>query len=284
MRKLRAADVDAREALPFHLLRARTRRDMRNHRKLFVIDGRIGYAGSQNIVDKNFRPGVVNRELVARVEGPAVAAIEAVVRGDWYLETERLPDDPLPIPPAVGDCALQLLPSGADYPLEGFETLLVWQLHQACERVVIATPYFIPDEDVLGAMRTAVARGVRIDLILSKVVDQALVNLAQCSYYDDLLRAGVHVHLFRDYLLHAKNVSVDGRLAIVGSSNVDLRSFQLNQEASLLLLDRASVERVEAVQRGYLDASDAVDLPSWRARPAPRKLIENIARLMSPLL
>jgi cardiolipin synthase len=284
IQRLREAGVEVREALPFRLLRGRTRRDMRNHRKLFVIDGMIGFAGSQNIVARDFRPGVVNRELVARVTGPVVVAMEAVVRADWFLETERMPGDDLPIPPATGTSCAQLLPSGADYPLEGFETLLVWQLHQACERVVMVTPYFIPDVDVLGAMRTAVARGVTIDLVVSAVVDQRLVHLAQCSYYDDLLSAGIRIHLFRDELLHAKNVSIDRRLAILGSSNVDLRSFQLNEEVSLLLLDTASVDRLEEVQRGYLEHSDEVELAAWRARPAIRKLIENIARLVSPLL
>jgi cardiolipin synthase len=284
LRLLRGEGVEVREALPFRLLRSRTRRDMRNHRKLFVIDGRIGYAGSQNIVDKSFRPKVVNRELVARVAGPAVASMEAIFRGDWSLETGLPPERPVPIPAAAGDAELQLLPSGADYPLEGFETLLVWQLHQARERAIIVTPYFIPDEDVLGAMESAVARGVTVDLVLSKTVDQPLVNLSQSSYYDGLLQAGVRVNLFRDFLLHAKNVSIDGRLAIVGSSNVDLRSFQLNEEVSLLLYDDKSIAEVEAIQLSCLQASDRLDLESWRRRPATRKLAENIARLLNSLL
>jgi cardiolipin synthase len=279
---LAAAGVEMVEALPFRWLRGRTRRDMRNHRKLFVIDGAIGFAGSQNIVSKQFRPGVTNRELVVRTTGPVVAEMEAVIRADWYLETETHPAPP-DIPPATGDACAQLLPSGADYPLEGFETLLVWQIHQARRRVVMVTPYFIPDEDVLDAMRTAVARGVEVRLIVSAVADQPLVNLAQRSYYDDLLKAGVHIHLFRDYLLHAKNVGIDGRFAVVGSSNVDLRSFQLNEEASLLLFDAPSVRAVEAVQQGYLDNSDELDLAAWRQRSMLHKLAENIARLVGSL-
>jgi cardiolipin synthase len=281
---LRQLGVEVREALPLHWLRRRTRRDMRNHRKIFVIDGRIGYAGSQNIVAKDFRPGIVNRELVARASGPVVASLETLFRGDWSLETGSPPDGPVAVPSATGTAMAQLLPSGADYPLEGFESLLVWQIQRACERVVIVTPYFIPDEDVLGAMRTAVARGVTVDLVVSGVVDQRLVNLSQSSYYDDLLVAGVRVNLFRDFLLHAKNVSIDGRLAVVGSSNVDLRSFQLNEEASLLLYDPGSIAAVEAIQRGYLEASDRLNIERWRARPRLRKLAENIARLVNSLL
>ena len=280
---LRKSGVEVVEALPFHLLRDRTRRDMRNHRKLFTIDGVVGYAGSQNLVSKTFRKGVVNHELVVRVTGPVVAEIEAVIRADWFLETQHMPDTPVDIPAPSGDAQAQLLPSGSDYPLEGFETLLVWQTHRASRRVVMATPYFIPDEDVLAAMRTAVARGVDVHLVLSEVVDQRLVNLAQRSYYDDLLRAGVRIHLFRGFLLHAKNVSIDGRLAIIGSSNVDLRSFQLNEEASLLLYDAPSVAALETVQHGYLEHSDEVLLDAWRQRPMVQKLLENLARLVGSL-
>lgn len=281
--RLNEAGVDARRALPFRLLHRRTRNDMRNHRKLFVIDGAIGYAGSQNIVAKDFRPGIVNRELVVRMTGPIVAEMDAVFVGDWYLETEAMLA-PAAIAAVDGEVVAQLLPSGADYPLEGFETLLVWQMHRAERRVIVATPYFVPDQDVLGAMRTAVARGVAVDLIVSRVADQKMVSFAQRSYFESLLAAGVSVHRYRDYLLHAKNVSIDGNLAIVGSSNVDLRSFQLNDEVSLLLYDAESVVQLEAIQRGYIDDSERLTLETWRRRPRAQKMLESIARLVSPLL
>lgn len=284
LRALKAADVDVRQALPFHLIRARTRRDMRNHRKLFVIDGTIGYVGSQNIVDKDFRPKVVNREILLRVTGPVVAAMTGVFLIDWYCETEMLLDPHPAIPARTGEAVLQMLPSGADYRLEGFETLLVWQVHAARHHAVIVTPYLIPDDALIGALRTAQARGVEIDLIVSAVADQWLVSLAQCSYYDALLRVGVRIHRYRDHLLHAKSVSIDRRLAIVGSSNVDLRSFQLNEEVSLLLHDSGSIDRLEAVQRGYMEQSDRLELEAWCRRPATRKLAENLARLSGPLL
>jgi cardiolipin synthase len=284
VRRLREAGVQTREALPLRWIRRATRRDMRNHRKLFIVDGRIGYAGSQNIVAKDFRPGVVNRELVARCTGPIVAEMEAVFLGDWFVETGTEPPVRIEPPSACGTAVLQLLPSGPEYPLEGFETLLVWQLHEARRSAMIVTPYFIPDQDVLGAMRTAVARSVEIDLVLSRVVDHPIVNLAQRSYYDELLRAGVRIHLFNRFLLHAKNVSIDGDLAIVGSSNVDLRSFQLNEEVSLLLHDRASVAKLEAIQRGYIEGSTQLRLETWAKRNRAVMVAENLARLVSPLL
>ncbi|HEX7853788.1 MAG TPA: cardiolipin synthase [Sphingobium sp.] len=285
LQMLRDAGVEVREALPVRLLWRRSRADMRNHRKLFVIDGVIGYAGSQNLVAKDFRPGVVNRELVARVTGPAVASMAAVVAGDWAIEgSEPMAPPPVTIPDMAGDAHVQLLPSGADYRLEGFETLLVWQLHRASRHVVLVTPYFIPDGDVIGAMRSAAARGVTVDLVVSAVVDQRIVHLAQCSYFDELLAAGIRIHAYRDYLLHAKNVSIDDALGVVGSSNVDLRSFQLNEEASLLLHDADTIARLKTIQAAYIAASDRLELDSWRARSRLRRLPENIARMMSPLL
>jgi cardiolipin synthase len=133
-------------------------------------------------------------------------------------------------------------------------------------------------------MRTAVARGVAVDLIVSRVADQKMVSLAQRSYFDSLLGAGVSIYRFRDYLLHAKNVSIDGRLAIVGSSNVDLRSFQLNDEVSLLLYDSDSVRRLEAIQQDYIAGSDRLTREEWQKRPRAQKMLESVARLVSPLL
>jgi cardiolipin synthase A/B len=284
LRLLRGGGVDARQALPLRFLRDRTRGDMRNHRKLYLVDGRVGYAGSQNIVAKDFRPGIVNKELVVRVEGPAVAAMGSVFQSDWFLETEELLDDP-PLPEPCGDgMVAQVLPSGADYPVEGFETLLVSQINAARSRVIVTTPYLIPDAALLNALRTAVLRGVEVHLIVSLVADQLLVSLAQRSYYDELLHIGVEIHRYRHFLLHAKHVSIDGRVAIVGSSNVDIRSFQLNAEVSVLLYDAAEVAILEAIQDGYIHASEKVDPKTWQERPLSRKLMENWARLISPLL
>ena len=121
-------------------------------------------------------------------------------------------------------------------------------------------------------------------IIVSKVVDQWLVSLAQASYYDELLKNGVHIHRYRSFLLHAKAVRIDNQLGIVGSSNVDLRSFQLNDEVSLLLLDHDTIASLDRILQNYLAASDELQLNFWRTRPRSRRLAENIARLLSPLL
>lgn len=284
LRLLREAGVETRAALPFRLLRGRTRRDMRNHRKLFVIDGAIAYTGSQNLVARDFRAGIVNDELVARVSGPAVAALSSVFLADWYLETERLLDREPAIPPPAGNAVLQALPSGADYPLLGFQTLLTWQVGQARAEIVIVTPYLIPDEGLLDALGTAALRGVEVRIIVSAVVDQWLVSLAQRSYYDELLSRGIKLYRYRRHLLHAKAVRIDDAFAVIGSSNFDIRSFQLNEEVSLLLLDRDSIAALATIEQGYLRDSTPLSLEEWRRRGLAVRLAENIARLISPLL
>ncbi|NIX76377.1 cardiolipin synthase [Microvirga terricola] len=284
---LKAGGVAVQLVLPVSLLRpTSTRADLRNHRKIAVIDGEIGYVGSQNIVNADFNAGIVNQELVVRTRGPVVLELQAVFVADWFLETEEVLDDPalFPEPRRLGDIVAQVLPSGPDYPEAGTGRLIEAMVHGARKRVVMTTPYFIPNEALLNALETAVLRGVEVHIVLSRPVDQVLVNLAQRSYYAELLEAGVRIHLYRDKLLHAKTVSVDNRVSLIGSSNIDIRSFVLNAEASVILFDREVNRLLRKEQERYFAASETLTLEAWNARPLYAKATENIARLMSPLL
>ena len=149
---------------------------------------------------------------------------------------------------------------------------------------MITTPYFIPNEALLHALETAVLRGVDVHLVLSKPVDQALVNLAQRSYYAGLLASGVNIHLYRDKLLHAKHLSVDEDISLIGSSNIDLRSFILNSEVSLVLFDRDGTSASTRSRSATSRRATNLQLERWNRRSLASKTIENIARLMSPLL
>lgn len=286
-RRLASGGVEIERALPVTFFRPRSARaDLRNHRKIAVIDGLYGYIGSQNLVAAEFSPGVVNRELVVRVSGPVVLELQAVFVADWFLETGRVLDAPRLFPHhhARAGVIAQLLPSGPDYPVAGVERLVVALVHGARRRIVITTPYFIPDEALLQALQTAVLRGVEVHLILSRIADHPLVSLAQRSYYDELLRAGVAIHLFREGLLHAKHLSIDDEIAVIGSSNIDIRSFLLNGEASLILYDEVATAGLQAEQAFTIAGSDRLEPAKWGQRSLPIKLVENIARLVSPLL
>jgi cardiolipin synthase A/B len=260
--------------------------DLRNHRKIAVIDGRIGYTGSQNLVDPDFKPGITYEELVVRVTGPVVLQLQAVFAADWFLETEEVLDtlEVFPDPDVTGKVAAQVLPSGPDYPATNVQRLIVALVHGARTRVVITTPYFIPDDALMQALETAVMRGVEVHVVVSLLADQLLVSLAQRSYYTELLAAGVRIHRYRDKFLHAKHLSIDDRVALIGSSNMDIRSFVLNAEVSLVLYDADAALRLRAQQERYFAGAELLSLGEWKKRSLVTKVSENMARLVSPLL
>ena len=287
MTLLQARGIEAHRVLPITLFRRKSARaDLRNHRKIAVIDGAVAYAGSQNIISPETIPNVNNQELMLRLEGPVVLELQAVFIADWFLETEEaLPVDNVMAPTAAaGTLATQVLPSGPDYRVGGIESLLVTAIHSALQHVVLVTPYFVPSEALLKAMQIAVLRGVHVHLVVPKIADQRLVRFAQQSYYDELLAAGVAIHLFRDDFLHAKNVSIDTDVALIGSSNMDMRSFVLNSEVTVVIYDRTMTLQLRAMQEGYIASSDPLTLEAWRRRPWSTKVAENLARLVSPLL
>ncbi len=284
---LTAAGVQVHRMLPTGIFR-RTggRRDMRNHRKIAVIDGHVGYTGSQNLISPTFKEGIVYEEMVVRLTGPAVTELQFVFVADWYLETGEVLDTPgvFPNPQLAGEVATQALPSGPGFAPGANERLVVALIHGAKQRVVLTTPYFIPDAPLLQALEMAVLRGVHVHLVVSEQEDQFLVGRAQRSYYEDLLEAGVFIHLFQGEFLHAKHLSIDDDVSLIGSSNMDIRSFVLNAEISLLVYDQGVTRKLQEEQARYFARSRTLDLEAWRQRGFWPRLSENVCRLVSPLL
>ena len=266
--------------------RGSARADLRNHRKIAVVDGVIGYVGSQNIVDAELARGVVNEELVARIVGPAVVEMQTVFAIDWLLETDEALSGSSYFRHhgGPGESTVQLMPSGPDYGEVGIGQLTVALVHGALEQVVIVTPYFIPEAALLQALRTAVLRGVAVELIVPSTSDNQLVSLAQRSYYSELLEAGVRVHRYGRRFLHAKLMTVDGEVALIGSSNVDVRSHVLNAEVTMIAYDHAVVTDLRAQQEQWIAAADHLTREGWDDRSGIVKAAENFARLVSPLL
>ncbi|MCD9032408.1 cardiolipin synthase [Luteimonas sp. Y-2-2-4F] len=279
-RRLGRAGVEVHAMLPGGLRWRRSgRADLRNHRKIAVIDDDVAHVGSQNLADAAFVPGHPNRELVARVHGPIVAHLEAVFASDWYLETGEVLEVAPARPTHADDVACQLLPSGPAYPFPNAGDTIATLIHLARRRVVLTTPYFVPDDAIVGAMRIAALSGVEVQLILSASNNQRLTALAQHASYEELLACGVRIALHRPRFLHAKHMSVDDDIALVGSINLDIRSFALNAEIGLLCYDPAVVARMRAVESEYLADAEAVDPADWRRRPRWRRSLEGIARL-----
>ncbi len=286
--KLRNKGVEVREMLPVGLFRRNAARfDLRNHRKIVVIDGRVGYTGSQNIVNDEFVKGFPNEELMVRLQGPAVAQLQAMFLADHYFETGNVLQREELFPDLVyaGNSPVQVLPSGPGYGQENGRELIIAMLYAARERIVITTPYFVPDEPFLHAIRAASLRGgVEVHLVLSMHANQMITQFAQRSYYDDLLEAGIRVHLYRPHFLHAKHLTIDNDIALIGSTNMDIRSFALNAEVNLLVYDPVVVRQLRTTQERYFANSDLLEATAWKRQRPGARVVHNTARLMDSFL
>lgn len=282
---LRKAGVEVHDMLPGGLRWRRSGRiDLRNHRKLAVIDDDIAFVGSQNLAGPDFVAGHPNRELVACVRGPAVAHVEAMFAVDWYMETgETLGVSPTR-PQQDEDVAVQLLPSGPAFPFPNARDTVQTLIHLAQRRLVITTPYFVPDDGTIDALRITALSGVDVQLILSARDNKWLARLAQQACYEELLACGVKIALYRPHFLHAKHMSVDEDIALVGSLNLDIRSFALNAEIGLICYDRRVVARMRGIEAGYLANADRLSADEWRRRPQYKHSLEGIARLADSFL
>ncbi|MGQ0637201.1 MAG: cardiolipin synthase [Planctomycetaceae bacterium] len=284
---LRRLGIEVRELLPWGPFNRKAARiDLRNHRKIAVIDGRVAHVGSQNIVDADFKPGLIYEETVVRLTGPALAQLQAVFLADRFFEAESGEKDEafFPEPEQTGTALVQSLPSGPGFPYANTQRLLVALVHAAQERIVFTTPYFIPDEALLQALQTAVLRGVQVHLVMPEQADQFLVCFAQRSFFDELLESGVKIHLYGRQFLHAKHASFDDAICLVGSSNFDIRSFQLNAEISLIVYDREFVQTLRQVEAQHMAAARELTAAEWRRRPLTTRLVQNTARLVDSVL
>ncbi|WP_035272705.1 cardiolipin synthase [Desulfonatronum thiodismutans] len=287
--KLQESGVQVVAGLTANPLRMRLARlDIRNHRKLAVIDGSVAYAGSQNIVEPVFghRKAGAWHDVMVRIVGPSTRQLQSVFVEDWYQETGEALDSGSLYPPVLeeGEVALQIVPTGPDLPTEGFQDLLIQAIHSARRKVVITSPYFIPNEGMLTALRLAVGRGVVVDLILPRRSDHPMVDLASYHYCGVLLEHGANIFLFDDGMLHAKLLRVDDSMAMIGSANFDIRSFYLNLEVVLFLFDQEFLYTVRQLQSQYRSRSQKIDPQTWNRRPFSRRLLEAMAKVFSPLL
>jgi cardiolipin synthase A/B len=286
---LRAAGAEVIAVMPLRLWGPNAARfDLRNHRKIVVIDDATAFFGSQNIVSAHANRGMVNEEMLVRATGAIVRHLHAVLLGDRYLEIGSLPPESSDLSSAVPDRAesglAQLVPSGPGYNEGTAESVMIALMYGARERVVLTSPYVIPSEPFLAAMCGAARRGVAVHLIVDRESNKPLVQLAQQSFYDAMLRAGVSIHRHSGSFLHAKHMSVDDDVALIGSSNLDIRSFALNAEVSVLIYDRQVVAHLRRIQDGYLLHTDLVTREERSALPAHRRAMENLARLTDSLL
>ena len=306
-----AAGIEWHLMMPFQPLRGKARRiDLRNHRKLLVVDGTAAIMGSQNLIaatygsKKNEKIGRRWNDITVELSGEIVSSLEAVFAVDWYTESGEIIDihayrdfdgreleggvqTSLHAPaPAVGGRinALQLIPSGPGFRTEPNLKAFASLIYTAKHRLAIVSPYFVPDESIFAAIVTAAFRGVQVELYVSEVADQYMVDRAQSSYYQALLDAGVTIYRFpAPEVLHTKCFLIDDTCAVMGSSNMDLRSFGLNYEISLLAYDGDVVDQISEVIATYAARSSVLDEASWQERSFGRRYMESVMRLTSAL-
>lgn len=269
------------------------RLDLRNHRKIAVIDGAIGYAGSQNMVDprlfKQDENAGVWIDAMARITGPAVEALQLTLLADWEFETFEGIDQmseklDLRRNQPTGDTVVQVVPSGPGLPQSAIQELVLTAIYGARRELILTTPYFIPDDAMRMALLSAAARGVDVTLVVPKKPDGRIVKLASQAYFEELLEGGVKIAQYGDGLLHTKAITVDGDVAMFGSVNLDMRSFNLNFEISLLVYSGDFTSKVCDMQARYLKSSRMIELAEWRKRPITKRFLQQLAQLLSPLL
>jgi cardiolipin synthase A/B len=267
----------------------RGRVDLRNHRKLMIVDNRIAWCGSQNCADPEFRikpqfaPWV---DIMSRWEGPVAQQSQYLFVSDWIGEGG---DDiggllTAPLLAGSGSILAQVLGTGPTAEFDAMPACFSELIHSAREELIVTTPYFVPDEQLLFALTSAGRRGLRTIMLFPKRNDNWVVAAASRSYYKDLIDAGVEIYEFRPGLLHAKTMVADGRVGLIGSANLDRRSFELNFENNVLFEDPAFAAAVRARQDQYLAQCDRVTRGDVDKYGIGLRLWQNLLATLSPML
>ncbi|MCF6228344.1 MAG: cardiolipin synthase [Planctomycetes bacterium] len=291
--KLKQAGIEVHEMLPVGFFRALFARiDLRNHRKIIVIDGSLAYMGSHNMTDPIEHPDPDAGQWVdamTRMTGPAVEALQLTFLGDLDFETDddvlgNLSGFDLIRQEADGSATVQVMPSDPVNTPRKIHPVLQSAFFNATRKLTLTTPYYVPDEATCNALCAASARGVAVKLVLPARSDSRFIRWASSSYFEHLLAAGVEIHRFEQGLLHTKAITVDDELSIFGSVNLDMRSMYLNFEISLIVYDEKFTKSLTDLQQQYIDNSSHLLLKDWQKRSIPTRLLHSIARLFSPML
>lgn len=283
------------EAFPFNRITFQplaNRLNYRNHRKIIVVDGHIGFVGGINISDRYINDGSAEkiywRDTHLYINGPGVQYLQYLFICDWnFCAGQKLTAQPAYFVvhrPPDGRESVQIAASGPDSPTATIMLSLLKAITLARSEILLTTPYFIPGESILNALKVAALGGVSVRILAPGISDSRLVNAAAWSYFDDLLRAGVEIFLYRKGFIHVKTMVVDDNIAVVGTANMDYRSFDLNFEVNAVVYGEKLARELRDTFEADLQHADKIQWTEWRDRPVLKKLAERIARLLSPLL
>ena len=287
-----AAGVHLARALPvgnplLHVFVARV--DLRDHRKILVIDNAVTYCGSQNCADPAFLPKAAYApwvDAVMRFEGPVVRQNQHLFASDWMANHDEDIAHVLraPTEPAGAGFPAQVIASGPTVRHSAMPEIFASLMYAARRELVITTPYYVPDEAIQAALCAAANRGVAVTIVFPARNDDFAVGATSRSHYRELLAAGVAIHEFQPGLLHTKSVTVDGEVTLIGSANMDRRSFDLNYENNILLLDAETTAAMRARQMTYVAESRQVLLEEVEAWPMTKRLWNNTIAILGPVL
>ncbi|VFP86347.1 cardiolipin synthase [Candidatus Erwinia haradaeae] len=292
--RMRNAGIDVVEALPVSLLRIFFRRmDLRQHRKMVLIDNYIAYTGSMNLVDprffkKNTRVGQWI-DLMARMEGPIATIMGVIYSGDWEIETGKRilplkPDNNVMFFEKKNDHTILVIASGPGFPENMIHQAILTAVFSARKKLIITTPYLIPSDDLLHAICIASYRGVDVSIIIPLHSDSLLVRWASRAFFSELLESGVKIYQFKGGLLHSKSILVDEQLSLIGTVNLDMRSLWLNFEITLVIDNHQFGRDLARVQENYISQSCLIDINYWVQRSYWKRILERLFYFFSPLL
>ncbi|KEO84909.1 cardiolipin synthase [Tumebacillus flagellatus] len=289
-RKVTRAGGEVRPFFPSRIPYLNLRINYRNHRKIAVIDGKIGFIGGFNIGDEylGLDPKLgFWRDTHLAVEGNAVYRLQAQFFLDWNAASNQeieLPDRYFPDIETSGQTTIQIVSSGPHSNLAHIKNAYLKLIYAAKESIYLQTPYFVPDDDVMNALRIAALSGVDVRIMFPRKADHWIVHIASLSYLGELLEAGVTCHLYENGFLHAKTIVVDGAVGVVGTCNIDHRSFHLNFEIGAFLYDKLEAEKLKQIFEADLASCSTFTFQDYAARSPLSKFGESLARLLSPLL
>lgn len=291
-REMKNAGGRAAQYLPVTPLGRPWHWNLRNHRKITVVDGRIGFIGSANIGNE-YRRHMGNTsdydDILLECHGPVVQQLQEVFAADWFFATnENLfnVDSLFPLPERSGNILAQVVESGPTGPAYTLHDMLCAAVHAATKSVRILTPYLIPDQALIVSLRTAALRGIDVEIITARHIPgwEKLISIAGRSFYEDLLSVNVKIYEYLPAFLHSKGVVVDGCFVSIGTANMDMRSFFLNFEVNMNSYSREIGTRFEQIFAERKERCKEITLREFAKRSAPTRLLENTLRVFSPIL
>ncbi len=288
--EMREADVEIYPFLKVRFPFFTSRINYRNHRKIIVIDGKVGFTGGLNIADRYIsgspKLGGTWRDTHLRIEGSAVNSLQSIFILDWYfVSRKRIADKSyFPVHAPAGDISMQILSSSPDGDWKTLEQAFFMAITEAKKTVYIATPYFLPTETIRMALATVALSGVDVRIIMPGKSDAYMTQASSLSYVRGMLEAGVKVYFYQKGFIHSKVLVIDGELSSVGTANMDFRSFEYNFEVTAFMYNKKLAGQLEASFHADLKDSEEIKLAQWKRRPLSHKLGQSFARLFSPLL